>query len=234
MIRERASPDGGVRFFLLIRKLPEVVNGIIIAHQTIKTNDMRNTVLVILMFLGLNVFAQSEDLYCGVKPMASAETKKKCNMYKLQREVTKVTEGRLAFKNSAQGDFIQEKSSYKYVVFDRSNPESWKIELYANDGLDPRDPYVSVYRLVANSLSFLENTLEAAIVRESPNGPQWTSLRIVESDGGYVFLLGDAYDRWNGKIVMKWVCKKGTFEDPKRVVMVNDEPTYVEVIEIDE
>ncbi len=166
--------------------------------------------------------------------MVSAENFKKCNIYKLQREVTKVTEGRLAFKNSAQGDFIQEKPSFKYVVFDRSDPESWKIELYANDGRDPRDPYVSVYRLVANSISFLENTLEAAIVRDSPNGPQWTSLRVVESDSGYVFIIGDACDRWNGKIIMKWVCRKGKFDDPKKDISINDHSMYYDYIEIDE
>lgn len=186
------------------------------------------------MLLSANTFAQSDDTYCGVRPIASTETRKKCNIYKLQREVTMVTEGRLSFKNSAQGDFIQEKPSYKYVVFDRSNPESWKIELYANDGRDSRDPRVSVYRIVANSISFLENTLEAAIVRDSPYGPQWTSLKVVESDKGYVFIIGDSYDMWNGKITMKWLCKKGKYDEPKKDLQVDAQPMRYDYIEIDE
>lgn len=195
---------------------------------------MKNIFIAVIMLLSVNAFAQTDVIYCGVKPIASADTKKKCNIYKLQREVTMVTEGRLSFKNSAQGDFIQEKPSYKYIVFDRSNPESWKIELYANDGRDPRDPNVSVYRLVANSISFLENTLEAAMVRDSPHGPQWTSLKVVESDKGYVFIIGDGNDMWNGKITMKWLCKKGNYDDPKKDLLVDALPMRYDYIEIDE
>ena len=107
-------------------------------------------------------------------------------------------------------------------------------ELYANDGRDPRDPNVSVYRLVANSISFLENTLEAALVRDSPHGPQWTSLKVVESDKGYVFIIGDGYDMWNGKITMKWLCKKGNYDDPKKDMPMNDQLMRYGFIEIDE
>lgn len=179
---------------------------------------MKNIVLAVLLLVCVNSFAQSNGLYYGVNQSASSHSWNRGSRYNLKREVTRVIEGRLAFKNSAQGDFIQENPSYKYVVFDRSNPDYWTIELCASDYADPLDPRgsMSVYRIIPQTIHYLEDGFESRIVRDSPHGPQWTSLRVVEDRDRVVYIIGDSHDRWDGKIIMKWICKKGRYTDPRR------------------
>lgn len=175
-------------------------------------------------------YAQTTDYILGVSPLVSKERRATLNIYKPTRDVTKVTEGRLCFDGSAQGDFIQEKPSFKNIVLDKTDPKCWRIELYSNDDADySMSPQVSIYKTKGGlgCASFVENVFESMIERESPHGPQWGKLQVIETTDSYVFILSDAYDRWDGKIIMKWICKKGNFDDPKKNLEIDENSDVV-------
>lgn len=180
---------------------------------------MKRNFVIVLLLVCICGYAQTNDYILGVSPIVSKERKSTLNIYKPTREVTKVIEGRLCFKGSSQGDFIQEKPSFKNIVFDKTDLECWRIELYSHDDADPSmSPEVSIYKTKGGlgCASFVDNVFESMIERESPHGPAWTQLQVIETADMYVFILSEAHDRWNGKIIMKWICKKGNFEDPKK------------------
>lgn len=174
---------------------------------------MKYLFLTVFLLFSVSAIAQdASSMTLRAFPIVSKERAKKLHLYEADREVTKVVEGRLAFQGS-NSNYIQDKPSYKCIVIDKTDRDHWKIELYAPDDADlSRAPRVSIYRTVCCA-DMVDNVLTVDIEATTP-GPRWTKLGIVELDDKYIITFSGARDRWDGKIILKWICEKGNFPDP--------------------